>query len=119
MIEEREFTGVFSIKIFYVRRVFRIWPLYFTVLFFSFVIYPFIAVLGKYTFALYMLHPIGIQMSIILFRHFGVQRDDNFLLAILYALIAFIVGMIMAKLSYRFVESNPLKNENCFIDDYW
>src|SRR4051794_34357276 len=38
MIEEKELTGSFNILKFYLRRILRIWPLYFTVLLIGFVI---------------------------------------------------------------------------------
>lgn len=40
LLEETRQTGRFSIGFFYVRRTLRIWPLYFAVLTFGFVIYP-------------------------------------------------------------------------------
>ena len=40
MMEEQENTSLFSIKNFYIRRVLRIWPLYFLILFFGFFILP-------------------------------------------------------------------------------
>jgi peptidoglycan/LPS O-acetylase OafA/YrhL len=42
MLREQQTHGVFSIKNFYVRRVLRIWPVYFMVLVFGFVIFPII-----------------------------------------------------------------------------
>ncbi len=47
MMEEKEKTSFFSIKKFYIRRVLRIWPLYFLILFFGFFILP------KFTFLSY------------------------------------------------------------------
>lgn len=42
MLEEKETSGKFSVKNFYIRRIFRIWPLYYCVLIFSYFIYPFV-----------------------------------------------------------------------------
>jgi peptidoglycan/LPS O-acetylase OafA/YrhL len=42
LISEYELNLKISIKNFYIRRVLRIWPLYFFVVFFSFLIYPFL-----------------------------------------------------------------------------
>ncbi|HWC54325.1 MAG TPA: acyltransferase, partial [Chitinophagaceae bacterium] len=44
IIEEKENTGNFSLRNFYLRRIIRIWPLYYVVLFFTFFIYPLIKV---------------------------------------------------------------------------
>jgi peptidoglycan/LPS O-acetylase OafA/YrhL len=44
IIEEKENTGSFSVRNFYVRRILRIWPLYYAILFFSFFIYPWVKV---------------------------------------------------------------------------
>ncbi len=40
LISEKNFTGRVNIKNFYVRRILRIWPLYFFCVFFGFVIFP-------------------------------------------------------------------------------
>ena len=40
MLEEKENTSLFSVKNFYIRRVLRIWPLYFLILFIGFFILP-------------------------------------------------------------------------------
>ena len=42
LISEFEFTGRIKIKDFYIRRILRIWPLYFAVVFFAFLVYPFV-----------------------------------------------------------------------------
>jgi peptidoglycan/LPS O-acetylase OafA/YrhL len=59
---------------------------------------------GKYTYALYMLHPIGIQTAIILFRSMGMKREENAMSGWLYYIIAVIVSLILAILSYRYLE---------------
>lgn len=40
IITEHEKTGKFHLKNFYIRRILRIWPLYYAVIFFSFLLYP-------------------------------------------------------------------------------
>lgn len=40
LLEEKQWNGTISLKNFYMRRVLRIWPLYFAVLLFGFFIYP-------------------------------------------------------------------------------
>ena len=40
LLKEKNETGAFSIPKFYVRRIFRIWPLYFTIVLFCFVVVP-------------------------------------------------------------------------------
>lgn len=59
---------------------------------------------GKYTYALYMLHPIGIQSSIISFRILGIDRAENFLYGLFYVIIAFIVSFTLSMLSFRYLE---------------
>src|SRR5690606_23311212 len=44
IVEEKEETGNFHLGKFYLRRVLRIWPLYYVVLVFSFFIYPWVKV---------------------------------------------------------------------------
>jgi Predicted acyltransferases len=46
LIKEKEFTGTIHIGNFYVRRILRIWPLYFLCLFIGFVVFPFIKKMG-------------------------------------------------------------------------
>jgi peptidoglycan/LPS O-acetylase OafA/YrhL len=42
ILEEKKRFGTFSIKNFYIRRFLRIWPLYYAVVFFGFVIFPWV-----------------------------------------------------------------------------
>ncbi len=42
ILTEIETTGSFSLKDFYIRRTLRIWPLYFAVVIFSFLLYPYL-----------------------------------------------------------------------------
>jgi len=70
--------------------------------------------LGKYTYALYMLHPIGIQTSIIVFRLLNIQRDENIIYGLLYVLLAFIVSIALSILSFRFLESYFLNKRKLF-----
>lgn len=110
---------------YFIQRSFRI----LSALFFSFIIieqsfashswYKFsrfktISSWGKYTYALYMVHPIGIQFSVVLFRYLGVQREDNISLGLTYSAIAFVVAMILSILSYRFLESYFLRKRKLF-----
>lgn len=43
LLQEQDNTGTIDVKKFYLRRVFRIWPLYYLVLFFAFIVVPSIA----------------------------------------------------------------------------
>lgn len=68
-----------------------------------------LSAMGKYTYSLYMLHPLGIQTAILVFRYTGIQRENSFGLAMLYVLISFIVAFALAIASYHLVESKFLK----------
>jgi peptidoglycan/LPS O-acetylase OafA/YrhL len=46
LLKEREFTGTIHIGNFYVRRILRIWPLYFLCLFIGFVLFPLMKEMG-------------------------------------------------------------------------
>lgn len=70
--------------------------------------------LGKYTYGLYMLHPIGIQASIILFRLLGFNREDNFFLSMLYVLIGLIASITLSVLSYHLLEKYFLDKRKYF-----
>ncbi|AYB31652.1 acyltransferase family protein [Chryseolinea soli] len=61
--------------------------------------------LGKYSYSLYLLHPIGIQASILIFRFSKLDPLAGFFYGVLYALIALIASMALSMLSYRFIES--------------
>lgn len=63
---------------------------------------------GKYTYALYMLHPIGLQAAIILFRYTGLNRETSFGMAMLYVLIAFVVALPLSMASYHLMEKKFL-----------
>jgi len=67
-----------------------------------------LSAMGKYTYSLYMLHPLGIQTAILVFRYTGIQRENSFGLAMLYVLISFIVAFALAIASYHLVESKFL-----------
>jgi peptidoglycan/LPS O-acetylase OafA/YrhL len=73
-----------------------------------------ITALGKYTYALYMLHPIGIQTSIIIFRLLSIQRDENLFYGLFYVLLAFAVSMTLSILSFLFVEKYFLNKRKLF-----
>jgi peptidoglycan/LPS O-acetylase OafA/YrhL len=58
LISEYELNSKISIKYFYLRRVLRIWPLYFLVVAFSFLLYPFLkSLIG-------MNNPLGVKFSL-------------------------------------------------------
>lgn len=61
--------------------------------------------LGKYSYSFYLLHTLGIQVSILIFRFLHLDRSAGFYYGTLYALIAFAVAMPLSMLSYRFIES--------------
>jgi len=63
-----------------------------------------ISAAGKYTYALYMLHPIGIQASIIIFRGLHIDRAESIPYGLLYYFIAAVSSLVLAALSYRFIE---------------
>jgi peptidoglycan/LPS O-acetylase OafA/YrhL len=80
MLEEQENTSLFSVKNFYIRRVLRIWPLYFLILFFGFFILP------NYTYLQYF--------------------SDNFKLFFTENLICYL--LILPNVSSSFFSSVPL-----------
>lgn len=69
---------------------------------------------GKYTYALYMLHPIGIQFSIILYRYLNIQQNESVFSGLAYAFIAFSVSLVLSVLSYRYVEQYFLRKRALF-----
>lgn len=73
--------------------------------FYKFGDHKFLSSLGKYSYSLYLLHPIGIQVSILVFRFSHMDPYTGFFHGILYSLIAFMVSMTLSMLSYRFIES--------------
>jgi peptidoglycan/LPS O-acetylase OafA/YrhL len=60
--------------------------------------------LGKYTYSFYLVHPIGIQVSILTFRFLNWQIENGIYYAVAYATIAFFVTMFLAHISYRYLE---------------
>lgn len=60
---------------------------------------------GKYTYGLYMLHPIGIQVAVVLYQLIGINNTDNFLYGIGYVIISVTSGYILAYLSFHYFES--------------
>lgn len=73
-----------------------------------------ISSLGKYTYALYMLHPIGIQAAIIFFRYAGFDQDVNIYFSLLYAGISLLVSMSLAISSYYLLERHFLRWRSLF-----
>lgn len=74
----------------------------------------FLTSLAKYTYSFYLLHPIGIQASIIMFKLLNWDREDGNYYAITYVVIAFLVTMTLSLISYQFVESFFLKVKSRF-----
>ena len=64
---------------------------------------------GKYTYSMYMLHPIGIQVSVVLFKILHISNTDSFMYGIIYVVLALFVSLLLSYLSYRYVESYFLK----------
>lgn len=60
--------------------------------------------MGKYTYSFYLIHPIGIQVSILIFRFLNIEWDDGFQFALFYALVAFVSTMVLSFLSYNYIE---------------
>jgi peptidoglycan/LPS O-acetylase OafA/YrhL len=73
--------------------------------FFKFGNWKGISAMGKYSYSLYMLHPIGIQVSIVAFRFMYLDRADGFATGILYVLIALVSSLSLSYFSYRYIES--------------
>ena len=65
--------------------------------------------LGKYTYSMYMLHPIGIQITIILYRLLHISFEDSILIQFLYVFIALIFSLELSFLSFHFYESYFLR----------
>ncbi|MBC6989616.1 acyltransferase family protein [Hymenobacter sp. BT491] len=69
--------------------------------------------LGKYTYGLYLLHPIAIQVTILLFRGAHLSRESvggGFS----YAGIALAISLIMSYISYRYFEAYFLRLKHKF-----
>jgi peptidoglycan/LPS O-acetylase OafA/YrhL len=69
---------------------------------------------GKYTYGLYMLHPIGIQVAVVLYKLIGINNADNFLYGSGYVIISLVVSYMLAYLSYHYFESYFLGLKNKF-----
>jgi len=69
---------------------------------------------GKYTYALYMFHPIGLQAAVLTFRYAGMQHDTSFGNAMLYVLITLVISFALAVASYHLMESKILKLRKYF-----
>ncbi len=67
---------------------------------------------GKYTYGLYMLHPIAIQSVIVGYKILGVDNTQSFGLGILYVFISIIIGYILAYFSFHYFESYFLRLKN-------
>lgn len=73
--------------------------------FYKFGNHTFLSSLGKYSYSFYLLHTIGIQASILIFRFAHWDRSTGLFYGTLYALIALVIAMTLSVLSYRFIES--------------
>lgn len=69
---------------------------------------------GKYTYGLYMLHPIGIQAALVMFKVLHLDNTTNFFYGIIYSTISIVGGYILAYLSYHYLESFFLKLKTKF-----
>lgn len=70
LISEKKFIKDISLKNFYIRRILRIWPLYYLMIFFGFVILAFF----KYKSLLYTLEPSSVLFYIIFLANFDLIR---------------------------------------------
>lgn len=68
---------------------------------------------GKYTYGIYLLHPIALTIVDILFRYAGFLRT-NFINSFLYGIIGLILTMIISRLSYDYFESRFIILKNKF-----
>ncbi|MGD1842052.1 MAG: acyltransferase family protein [Thermonemataceae bacterium] len=69
---------------------------------------------GKYTYSMYMLHPIGIQVAVVLYKVKDLDNTASFWLGICYVLIALVVSLIISYLSYWYYEKPFLKLKERF-----
>jgi peptidoglycan/LPS O-acetylase OafA/YrhL len=74
--------------------------------------FKFLSSLGKYTYGLYLLHPIGIQVMIIAFKVLKVQ--ESLASDFLYGIGALVISIIMAVVSYTYFETPFLKLKRKF-----
>ena len=63
-----------------------------------------ISSLGKYTYALYLLHPWSLQIVIVIQKATGFAIMDNWMMIILANLFAFFISLLLSVLSYHFIE---------------
>ncbi len=68
-----------------------------------------ISEMGKYTYSMYMLHPIGIQVSVVLFKILHISNTDSFLYGMIYVVIALFISLIISYLSYNYLEKYFLR----------
>jgi peptidoglycan/LPS O-acetylase OafA/YrhL len=65
--------------------------------------------IGKYTYSLYMLHLVVLDMLAYFFRYFSIDYHNNSLNGFLFAIIGFAGSGVLAYLSYKFMETPFLK----------
>lgn len=82
--------------------------------FFKFGNFKSLSSMGKYTFGIYMLHPIGIQAAILIFRVTGWTREDKFFWGLLYSVIGFVTAFLLAIASYHLLEKYFLDKRKLF-----
>jgi peptidoglycan/LPS O-acetylase OafA/YrhL len=76
--------------------------------------WPRLSFMGRYTYGLYMLHAIGIQVAIVYFRYAGFAQDENIYFSLLYVAISLFVSMSLSVVSYHVLESHFLRWRNIF-----
>lgn len=68
---------------------------------------------GKYTYGIYLLHPIAILLVSIGRKSMHIS-DDSFISIFVAAIISFVLTLVISKLSYKYFESKFLRYKNKF-----
>ncbi len=72
----------------------------------------YLSILGKYTYGLYLLHPIAIQVMIIIYKLLKITSNGfpvGFTQTIIYSSGAFVISLIISYLNYHYLETYFLK----------